>query len=248
MATAHLAAENGFVKRRLRRIRKIRGGLTCQIETTSQSTGGCQHVAFEADAVSASLGALHAVHNLVGRDFKNGWMKVFEVHGRGQCASAVASAKMRSSVAPCSSAARGVWPSNTVAGDSRNDSNCQPSPEPKAFAKGCNTGQMVGSNCQRGNLKPRRRCATPMQRPALIQPLTVTRVVPASAAVFMRVFCKSCLQQIARPCGPYFARPSVRSFEPFTAHVHAARPLKQWRLSKVGWATFSSFRNFRKTR
>jgi len=42
----------------------------------------------------------------------------------------------------------------------------------------------LGSNCQRGSLKPQRRFDTPMQRPILIPALIVTRLLPASATGF----------------------------------------------------------------
>src|SRR5664279_568375 len=64
------------------------------------------------------------------------------------------------SVPECAQAAhlvpvqRGVWPPSAVTGDSRNASNCQPSLVPRFLAMGCSAGQMAGSNCQRGNLKP----------------------------------------------------------------------------------------------
>lgn len=88
---------------------------------------------------------------------------------------------MQSPEIPCSSAMRGVRPSSAIKGVSKKESNCQPSLVPRHSDNNCSNGQMPGSNCQRGSLKPRRRSETAMQRPALIQALIVLPLVPASS-------------------------------------------------------------------
>ena len=133
---------------------------------------------------------------------KPGGKTVFEFMGRGQCASAVAKTRTRSCDKPCSSAARGVRPSSAMEGDSKKAKSCQPSVVCNCFGKCCKTGHTEGSNCQRGNLKPRRKCVTPMQRPDLIQALIVTRDVPASAAASSVVSISAVSMRSRLNCAP----------------------------------------------